>query len=266
MKKNRASASRRNAPEEYLSMRRILSIGLAVLLAGALGSGAWAAAPVDQALQAALAERLASKPQYQNVRVAVDDRIATLTGTVDNLRAKLDAERTARKYRSVAAVVNHIEVAGPEVPDAELAQRLARRMAADRSFQDNVFNFFRLGVEDGVITISGYAYGYPARDSALALARNASGARDVVDRIEVLPLSRNDDRIRVQAVRRIYNATGLGRYAMNPAHPIRVIVKNGHVTLEGAVLNEMDRTLAGMAANAVSGVFSVTNNLEVSRS
>ena len=85
----------------------------------------------------------------------------------------------------------------------------------------------------------------------------------VVNRIEVLPVSPNDDRIRAAQYRAIYSKPGLDRYAMQANPPIHIVVKNGHVTLVGVVATESDRNLAYIAANGVPGVFSVKSNLKV---
>jgi glucose-1-phosphate adenylyltransferase len=85
------------------------------------------------------------------------------------------------------------------------------------------------------------------------------------NQIEVLPASPSDDRLRIQLYRTIYGFPGFQRYAMPVIKPIRIIVKNGHVTLEGVVDNEADKNLAGMRANGVSGIFSVANNLAVAK-
>jgi hyperosmotically inducible protein len=79
----------------------------------------------------------------------------------------------------------------------------------------------------------------------------------------VLPVSQNDDRIRLRTYRAIYRDTNLERYAIQAVPPIHIIVKNGHVTLAGAVGSELDKNLANIKARGVSGVFSVTNNLRV---
>jgi hyperosmotically inducible protein len=85
----------------------------------------------------------------------------------------------------------------------------------------------------------------------------------VNNQIEVLPLSPNDDRLRLSLYRAIYGHTVLQTLAVRAVPPIHILVKNGNVTLEGAVANSMEKTIAGMQANSVSGVFSVTNNLLV---
>jgi len=118
-------------------------------------------------------------------------------------------------------------------------------------------------VNNGVVTIAGNVRDYPDRDSALAIVSTTAGVKEVVDEIEVAPVSISDDRLRVQLARAIYGDTSLRKYAMDPQAPIRIIVENGHVELAGMVLNDMDRQLAFMRANVVPGIFSVTNNLSV---
>jgi hyperosmotically inducible protein len=88
----------------------------------------------------------------------------------------------------------------------------------------------------------------------------------VNNQIEVLPVSPNDDRIRIAVYQAIYGSQTLNRYALRAVPTIHIIVKGGHVTLEGAVATEADKNVANIRANGVSGVFSVTNNLRVDRS
>jgi hyperosmotically inducible protein len=85
----------------------------------------------------------------------------------------------------------------------------------------------------------------------------------VDNQIEVLPLSPMDDGLRRRLYRSIYGYPALEKYAMGVQKPIRIIVKNGHVTLEGVVDNDADKNFAGVRANVVPGIFSVTNNLQV---
>ncbi|HZZ14511.1 MAG TPA: BON domain-containing protein, partial [Candidatus Sulfotelmatobacter sp.] len=82
----------------------------------------------------------------------------------------------------------------------------------------------------------------------------------------VLPTSPMDDRLRLELYRAIYGYPALEKYALGVQKPIRIIVKNGHVMLEGVVDNESDKNLAGLRANSVPGIFSVTNNLQVVQS
>jgi len=75
-----------------------------------------------------------------------------------------------------------------------------------------------------------------------------------------------DDRLRIRLYRAIYGYPAMQKYALGVQKPIRIIVKNGHVTLEGVVDTETDKNIANIRANSVSGVFSVTNNLQVVKS
>jgi len=97
-------------------------------------------------------------------------------------------------------------------------------------------------------------------DAARRVAKIKS-VEQVVNNIEVLPLSSFDDRIRAQAYRNIFNAGGLYRYAMGSNPSLHIVVNRGHITLEGVVSNRMDKQLAEFAARELPGVFSVTNNL-----
>ena len=110
-------------------------------------------------------------------------------------------------------------------------------------------------------------YGQVVRPSLKSDAENAvkhiEGVEKVDNQIEVLPTSPMDDRLRLELYRAIYGYPALEKYALGVQKPIRIIVKNGHVTLEGVVDNDSDKNLAGLRANGVPGIFSVTNNLQV---
>jgi hyperosmotically inducible protein len=93
--------------------------------------------------------------------------------------------------------------------------------------------------------------------------KHIEGVEKVVNQIEVLPTSPMDDRLRLELYRAIYGYPALEKYALGVQKPIRIIVKNGHVTLEGVVDSDADKNLAGLRANGVPGIFSVTNNLQV---
>jgi osmotically-inducible protein OsmY len=93
--------------------------------------------------------------------------------------------------------------------------------------------------------------------------KRIEGVEQVVNKIEVLPLSPFDNNIRWRAARAIYNYPTLQRYGMGTQPSIHIIVANGHLTLTGVVDNEADRNVAGIRANGIFGVFSVTNDLRV---
>jgi osmotically-inducible protein OsmY len=210
-------------------------------------------------------QKLAAKNQFSNVKATVEDGIVTLTGTVDLYQRKLDAAKLARKTSKAQGVRNLITVAGPTVTDAQLEQKLATKLTYVRVGYDNTFDYFALGVKDGVVTVEGQDRTGIGRDEAMADIANMPGVKDVVDKISIAPTSNFDDRIRLSALRAIYGDSVLSRYAMDPARPIRIIVANGHVTLYGAVDSAMDKQLAGMKAGQIPGAFSVDNKLQVEK-
>jgi osmotically-inducible protein OsmY len=239
-----------------------------MVLVGALSVGMAAqtnsASRNDPTITTGVAEKLLQKSQFENVKSSVEDGIVTLTGTVPVYQDKLDAAKNARKVKNVQGVRNLIEVAGTSVPDAELAAQLSRKIYYDRiGYFDNAFNYVTVSVKDGVVTLNGQTYNDVPKSDALAIAQRMPGVKDVVSNIQVLPTSNFDDRLRVQAFRTIYGNSVLSRYAIDPAKPIRIIVDNGHITLEGTVQNTMDKQVAGIRANQLPGAFRVENNLVV---
>jgi hyperosmotically inducible periplasmic protein len=129
----------------------------------------------------------------------------------------------------------------------------------------SVFDWLEAEVSpNGMVTLMGQVTQPTVKSDAEARIKRLESATSVVNKIEVLPLSNNDDRIRTAVYRAIYmNDTPLFKYAMRSVGPIHIIVKNGHVTLKGVVANAGDKQLAYMAANGVSGVFGVENQLKV---
>jgi len=116
---------------------------------------------------------------------------------------------------------------------------------------------------DGTVTLLGQVSRPTLKSDAENVVKRIEGVEKVVNNIEVLPTSINDDNIRRAVYRAIYGNSVLSQYQLRAVPPIHIIVKNGHVTLEGVVARAMDKQIAGMQANGVSGVFSVTNNLQV---
>ena len=116
---------------------------------------------------------------------------------------------------------------------------------------------------DGTVTLMGQVANPVLKSDAGNVVKRIEGVTRVVNNIEVLPTSMMDDRIRRAVYRAIYGSSVLSPYQLRAVPPIHIIVKNGQVTLEGAVARQMDKQVAGIKANKVSGVFSVTNNLVV---
>ncbi len=246
-------------------MKNILKAVTSLLAVGVLSIGMaaqTASARYDSDIQSRVTQQLSKKQDFRNLHATTEDSIVTLSGTVDLYQQKLDAAKKVRKLNNVQGVRNLVAVSS-SAPDAELEAKLERKLHYDRIGYDNLFNFVDVSVKDGVATLNGETYNDVGRDSALALANYMPGVKDVVDNIRVSPVSGFDDRIRIGALRAIYRDPVLGRYASDPAKPIRIVVDNGKLSLYGTVATAMDKQIAGMRANQVFGVFSVQNNLEV---
>ena len=127
----------------------------------------------------------------------------------------------------------------------------------------NVFDSLSYEVVGDEVTLYGKVTRPTLRSSAENVVKALPGVAKVHNAIEVLPLSPFDDRLRLALYRSIYSQPALNRYAMGAIPGIHIIVKNGNVTLEGVVANEMDRNIAFLRANGVSGVFSVENHLRL---
>jgi osmotically-inducible protein OsmY len=126
-----------------------------------------------------------------------------------------------------------------------------------------VFDNLSFQVQGSQVTLMGQVTRPTLKTSAEKVVKNIEGVEKVDNQIEVLPNSPNDDSIRIAVYRAVYSQSALQRYQIRAVPPIHIIVKNGNVTLEGAVANDGDKNIAGIQANGVSGVFSVTNNLRV---
>jgi len=225
-----------------------------------------AASRYDNQLQNAVTQKLASKNQYNNVKASAEDGIVTLTGTVDLYQRKLDAAKLAKKIPHAQGVRNLITVAGADVPDVQIEQKLGTKMLYVRNGYDSAFDFFALDVKHGVVTLEGQDRTGIGRDEALADIASTPGVKDVIDKVAVAPVSQFDDGLRLRAMRAIYRDPVLSRYAIDPARPIRIIVANGHITLYGSVDSKADKDIAGIRANQIFGAFSVDNKLQVVRS
>jgi len=126
-----------------------------------------------------------------------------------------------------------------------------------------VFDNLTYSVNGYDVSLKGQVTNPTLKKDAERAVKQVEGVERVDNQIEVLPTSSMDDGLRLRLYRAIYGFPSLEKYAMPVIKPIRIIVKNGNVTLEGVVDNQADKDTAGLRANGVSGVFSVTNNLVV---
>ena len=132
--------------------------------------------------------------------------------------------------------------------------------------QLTIFDNLQYKVDGNKVTLLGQVRDAILKDSAEKRVKSIEGVESVNNQIEILPASGNDDRIRREVARALFNDERLFRYSMGSVPPIHIIVKNGHVTLQGVVNSEADKNEANIRANSVPGVFSVDNNLQVQKS
>ncbi|MBZ5507072.1 MAG: BON domain-containing protein [Acidobacteriia bacterium] len=129
--------------------------------------------------------------------------------------------------------------------------------------QFTVFDNLTYRVDGGTVTLVGQVRDAIVKDSAEKRVKRLEGVERVDNQIEILPASFNDDRIRRQVARAVFNDPRLSSYAIQSVPPIHIIVKHGHVNLEGVVRTQAEKDDAFIRANGVPGVFSVENNLQV---
>jgi len=127
----------------------------------------------------------------------------------------------------------------------------------------DVFDYIAYKVDGFTVTLLGQVTRPTLKSDCENVVKRIEGVEKVDNQIEVLPPSPMDDRLRTRLYRAIYGYPSLEKYALGVQKPIRILVKNGNVTLEGVVDNDADKNVAGIRANGVSGIFSVTNNLQV---
>ena len=157
---------------------------------------------------------------------------------------------------------NHQDAFVGDPNETEIAQHVRHELVMLPYY--GIFDDLAFRVDGGTVTLLGAVVRPTLKDDAGRVVKKIPGVQNVVNNIEVLPLSPNDDRIRRAAYRAIYGDPTLStRYGFRALPSIHIIVKNGNITLEGVVANQGDKNLIGIRANGVSGVFSVTNNLLV---
>jgi hyperosmotically inducible protein len=152
----------------------------------------------------------------------------------------------------------------PEAGNQQIEKKVRKELVTLPYY--GVFDNLAYKVEGSTVTLYGQVVRPSTREDAERRVARIGGIERVVNNIEVLPLSSFDDSIRISTYRTLFRTGGLYRYAMGANPSIHIVVKGGHVTLEGVVANEGDRRLANIVANSVPGVFSVTNNLVAERS
>lgn len=152
--------------------------------------------------------------------------------------------------------------------DQKSQQRITKEVRHELAMmpQLSIFDNLAFAVNGNTVTLLGQVRNAVLKDEAQQAVKHIEGVGQVNNQIEILPPSPNDDQIRQQVARAIFNDSRLFPYAVQSLPPIHIIVKGGHVDLEGLVRDQGDKNEAGIRASGVPGVFSVQNNLQVENS
>ena len=165
-----------------------------------------------------------------------------------------------------------LSVAAQDVQQSQAAAKSQERITREVRHELLMLPYF--GVFDNIaykvdgynVTLMGQVVRPVLKSDAENAVKRIEGVEKVDNQIEVLPPSPMDDRLRRRLFHAIYGYPALEKYSLGVQKPIRIIVKNGHVTLEGVVDTEADKNIAGVRANGVPGIFSVDNHLQVVKS
>lgn len=240
---------------------KLLYLPLLLLLAVSV---TWAGQPsTDAEALAGIQSRVYHAQVYKHgdVQVTYANGVATLTGTVDNLGSKLDAEKAARKSPGVTSVVDNILVRADDTTEQQILEQARHEILMYYAY--GIFDNMHLEARGGKLIVSGQVtQPFKKTDMGNLLAR-VKGVATLENDLEVLPASAFDDRLRFTLARAIYGNPFFVQYADQAHPPIHIIVKNGNVTLEGVVASALDRAKAEMTARSTGLSFSVVDNLQV---
>ena len=215
----------------------------------------------DQQLKTRVEQRL-SERRVRGIKVAAQGGSVTLAGTVGSVGAKQDLIADVLKVEGVKEIVSELTI-GKAESDQKLAERIADQMR--RSSYFTVFDDVEIGVDNGVVTLTGYVT-QPIKSEDLARrASHVDGARDFVNHLEVLPASLGDDRLRSIIANTLYRDPTFSNYAAQAVPPIHIVVRNSSVLLTGVVNSEVERRQAENIVRGISGIIGVQNTLRVER-
>lgn len=247
-----------------LKISLVAALSLALLLPlAALAQDDGPTALEDDTIQTIVESRLAKRGLASKVSVTVEDRVVTLSGTVDSLAEKNQAERLASSVDDVDRVVDGIELAVAERANQEIAEDISR--AIDNYVLYSIFDWVEGQVVDGRVMLEGYVTDPWKKTDLEQHIEDIQGVRSVENGIQVLaPV---DDDLRISLARRIYNdLIFLGR-AAGATQPIHIVVRDGgDVQLEGVVRSQVEKRVAGNLARTHPWTFDVQNNLRVAGS
>jgi hyperosmotically inducible periplasmic protein len=220
------------------------------------------ASATDPQLKTRVEQRLADR-RVRGIKVSiVRDGTIALTGPVPSAGAKQDLIAEVLKVDGVKEIVSELTIAKPE-SDQKLAERVAEQMR--RSTYFTVFDEVQIGVDNGVVTLTGFVTQPIKSDDLARRASHVDGVREFVNRLEVLPASLSDDRLRAIIANTLYRDPAFSNYASQAVPPVHIIVRNSSVLLTGVVNNEVERRQAENIVRHIPGIIGVQNALRVER-
>jgi hyperosmotically inducible periplasmic protein len=199
--------------------------------------------------------------KHGDVQVSYQDGVVTLTGTVDSVGVKNDAEKAARRVDEVTSVVNNITVHAEDVTPRQIAEQ-ARKEIITYPFY-TIFDNIALRVDGDTLIVEGQVTEPYKKSDIGNFLSHIKGVATIQNDLEVLPVSNYDDQLRIAIARAIYGDPFFVNYANQAIPPIHIVVKNGNVTLEGVVDSEIAKAKAETDARFAATFFSLTNNLRV---
>jgi osmotically-inducible protein OsmY len=216
----------------------------------------------DPQLKTRVEQRLEDR-RVRGIKVSVvHDGTVALTGSVASAGAKQDLIAEVLKVEGVKEVVSELTIGRAE-SDQKLGERVADQMR--RSTYFTVFDEVQIGVDNGVVTLTGYVTQPIKSDDLARRAAHVDGVREFVNRLEVLPASLSDDRLRAIVANTLYRDPAFSNYASQAVPPVHIIVRNSSVLLTGVVNNEVERRQAENIVRHIPGIIGVQNALRVER-
>ena len=239
---------------------RIFPLLLAFVALGAPVS-AYAQTSADQQLKTRVEQRL-SERRVRGLKVAAQGGSVTLSGNIASAGAKQDVIADVLKVDGVKEIVSELTI-GKAESDQKLAERVADQMR--RSSYFTVFDDVEIGVDNGVVTLTGYVTQPIKSDDLARRASHVDGVQELVNKLEVLPASLADDRLRSVIANTLYRDPTFSNYASQAIPPVHIIVRNSSVLLTGVVNSEVERRQAENIVRGISGIIGVQNALRVER-
>lgn len=234
---------------------------LALMLLTAVPGPPQTATSSDQQVKARVEQRLAER-KVRGVKVSAQSGSVTLSGNVASAGAKQDLIADTLKVEGVKEIISELNI-GKAESDQKLAERIAEQMR--RSTYFTVFDDVEIGVDNGVVTLTGYVTQPIKSDDLARRASHVDGVQEFVNKLEVLPASLADDRLRALVANAIYRDPTFSNYASQAIPPIHVIVRNSSVLLTGVVNSEVERRQAENIVRHIPGIIGVQNALRVER-